>query len=104
MSRVRPFLPALVVFLAVPCILWMGGGVLDAQTRPPEVRPAYQYVGVEQTIARVDLRTGKIELLAQRGSTKSSLLMEQQRPWQWREIRVRDSAGSSRDGALKSGH
>ena len=104
MSRARPFLLAVVVFLAVPCILWMGGGVLSAQTRPSDVRPAFQYVGVEQTIARIELSTGRIELLAQRGFPKSSLLTEQQRPWQWREIRVRDSAGSARDGALKSGH
>lgn len=100
MFRGRPFLLALVVFLAVPYILWMGGGVLDAQTRPSEVRPAYQYVGVEQTIARIESSTGKIELLIQRGFPKSSLLTEQQRPWQWRKIRVRDSEG---DGAPKSG-
>ena len=104
MSRVRPFLLALVVVLAVPSILWMGGGVLSAQTRSSEVRPAYQYVGVQQTIARIELSTGRIELLAQRGFPKSSLLGEQQRPWQWRKIRVRQSADSSRDGALKSGH
>lgn len=104
MSRARPFLLVLVIFLAVPCILWMGGGALDAQTRPSEVRPAYQYVGVEQTIARINLSTGRIELLAQRGFPKSSLLTDQQRPWRWREIRVRDSAGNSRDGVLKSSH
>ena len=104
MSQARPFILALVIFLAIPCILWMGGSLLDAQTRPPEIRAAYQYVGVEQTIARIELSTGRIELLAQRGFPKSSLLTEQQRPWQWREIRIRDSAGSARDGALKSGH
>ena len=103
MSRARPFVLALVVVLAVPCILWMGGGVLDAQTRPAEGRPAYQYVGVEQTIARIELSTGRIELLAQRGLPKSSLVTEQQRPWQWREIRIRDGAGSAREGVLKGG-
>lgn len=101
MSRARSFFLALVIFLAVPCILWVGGGVLDAQTRPSEARLAYQYVGVEQTIARIDLATGRIELLAQRGLPKSSLLTEQQRPWRWREVRVRDSA---RDEVFKGGH
>ncbi len=104
MSRAKPFVLVLAVFLAVPCILWMGGGILHAQARSSEARSAYQYVGVDQTIARIELSTGRIELLAQRGLPKSSLLMEQQRPWQWREIRVRDSAGNSRDGASKSGH
>jgi len=79
----------------------MGGGTAGAQTRSAEVRPTYQYVGVEQTLARIDLSTGKIELLSQRGSPKSSLLIEQQRPWQWREIRVRDSARSARESIFK---
>jgi len=100
MSRAKPFFPALVVFAVIPCIWWVGGGVLNAQTRSAEARPAYEYVGVEQTIARIELSTGKIELLVQRGNPKSSLLTDQQRPWHWREIRIRDSA---EDGAPKIG-
>jgi hypothetical protein len=50
---------------------------------------AYQYVGVEQTIARVDTATGKIEVLSKQGETRASLLTKDARAWEWREIPLR---------------
>ncbi len=69
-----------------------GWGEAASQPEPTPARPAYQYVGVEQTIARIDRATGRIEILSQRSAPRSSLLSPQSRPWQWREIRVRDRA------------
>ncbi len=69
-----------------------GWGQAVSQPEPSTARPAYQYVGVEQTIARIDRATGRIEILSQRSAPRSSLLTPQSRPWQWREVRVRDRA------------
>ena len=69
-----------------------GWGQAVSQPEPSPNRPAYQYVGVEQTIARIDEATGRIEILFQRNTPRSSLLTRQSRPWEWREIRVRDSS------------
>ncbi len=73
-----------------------GWGQAVSQPGPPPDRPVYQYVGVEQTIARINMATGRIEVLYQRSTSRSSLLSPQSRPWQWREIRVRDRADDPR--------
>jgi hypothetical protein len=74
----------------VGAIAARGWGQAVSQPEPSPDRPAYQYVGVEQTIARIDGATGRIEILSQRSTPRSSLLTQQSRPWEWREIRVRD--------------
>jgi len=75
---------------AVGVLAARGWGQAVSQPEPSSDRPTYQYVGVEQTIARIDGATGRIEVLSQRTSPRSSLLTPQSRPWEWREIRVRD--------------
>ena len=88
-----------VLAFALGCVgVWsLGAGRLEAQTGASVARPAYQYVGVEQTIARIELTTGKIEILEQPESTRASLLVKHPKPWEWREVataeRRSDSAG-----------
>ncbi len=72
-----------------------GWGQPVSQPEPSPDRPVYQYVGVEQTIARIDRATGRIEVLSQRAAPRTSLLSPQSRPWHWREIRVRDRRSPS---------
>ena len=76
------------VLLAAWVLLGGRGGTLSAQTRPERAPPIYQYVGVEQSIARIDTATGRIEVLSKRGEPKASLLMPGSRPWEWREVPV----------------
>lgn len=79
--------------LAGSAVLWWGVQALRAQPKPKEP-PAYQYVGVQQTIARIDARTGRIEVLYKRGDPKASLLTPDHLPWEWREVRVREPRGA----------
>jgi len=76
------------VLVAAWVLLGGRGGTLSAQTRPERAPPTYQYVGVEQTIARIDTATGRIEVLSKRGEPKASLLMPGSRSWEWREVPV----------------
>ncbi len=67
-----------------------GWGQAVSQPEQAAARPTYQYVGVEQTVARIEVATGRIEILFQRNAPRTSLLSPQSRPWEWREVRVRD--------------
>jgi hypothetical protein len=67
----------------------LGGGVLNAQAKSGQSAPTYQYVGVEQTIARIDMASGRIEILYKPREPKASLLTPDSRPWEWREVPVR---------------
>lgn len=78
-----------------------GSGQDVSQPDASPARPVYQYVGVEQTIARIDAATGRIEVLYQRNAPRSSLLTPQSRPWEWREIRVRDRGDEARPPAAR---
>jgi hypothetical protein len=70
-------------------LLTWGVETLWAQAKGERTVAAYQYVGVEQTIARVDTATGKIEVLSKQGETRASLLTRDARAWEWREIPLR---------------
>ena len=94
-KRDRWVIVAAAVLLPGLAVLWWGGQTLWAQPKPKEPAGPYQYVGVQQTIARVDSRTGRIEVLYKRGDTKASLLMPDNMPWEWREVRVREPRGDS---------
>ena len=89
-KRDRWVIVAAAVLLPGLAVLWWGGQTLWAQPKPKEPAGPYQYVGVQQTIARVDSRTGRIEVLYKRGDPKASLLMPDSMPWEWREVRVRE--------------
>ena len=101
MSGLRMSVRVVTICVASLVLTLVGVGILSGQSlpgdrgkaskRPPGPARVYQYVGVEQTIARVDMATGKIEILSQRRSQRASLLVEHSRPWQWREVAVRES-------------
>lgn len=62
-----------------------------AQPRASEIRPpraAFDYVGVGDSLVRVDRDSGRVEILEQRDSPGLTLTIEQAKPWSWREIRV----------------
>lgn len=91
------------LWLAVGVVtIWCAGRfnklAAQSETRPTAV--AYQYVGVGQSIARIDTRTGAIEILSVRDDARASLLTPGRRPWSWRLIRLRrdDSADRGRSG------
>ena len=86
------------LLLAGQVLLCWGVETLRAQTRRERAAPAYQYVGVEQTIARVDTATGKIEILSKQGETRASLLTRDARPWEWREVPVRAERHQADEG------
>ncbi|MFH0983173.1 MAG: hypothetical protein V2A79_16765 [Planctomycetota bacterium] len=88
MLRSRSYVVMATLGLLLLAGMWAGSGALHAQTTPSVPKPTFQYVGVEQTIARVDLATGKIQILEQPDSTRASLLVKHSRPWEWREIPV----------------
>ncbi len=93
MSGNRRWLMIAVVVGAMAALL-CGVEALRAQTQPGRVKPAYQYVGVDQTIARVDPDAGRIEILSKRGEPRASLLMPDRKPWEWREVRVQENRGT----------
>lgn len=68
---------------------FLGGGELFAQPQAKEIRADYDYVGVMQTLARIDPRTGRIEVLSRRGDSRASLLWPDTGVWEWREVRLR---------------
>ncbi len=103
MPEKRKWLMVVVVVAGVAMLL-CGVQALWAQTQPGRARPAYQYLGVDQTIARVDPETGRIEILSKRGEPRASLLMQDRKPWEWREVRVREDRvpreGRGRESAV----
>ncbi len=60
----------------------------DAGPRASAAESRYQYVGVQQSIARIDLQNGGIEVLAREGETRASLLIPSGRAWSWRRVRI----------------
>ena len=95
MSKTRAYMFVVVLLAGQAVLLWCADA-LWAQSKPIEAKPVYQYVGVQQTIARVDQRTGRIEVLSRRGESRASLLVADPRPWEWREVRVREGQADSR--------
>lgn len=98
------------IVLAVWMWLYGLGGAVSAQTKDGRASPVYHYVGVEQTIARVEAATGRVEVLCKRGEPKASLLTPDSRPWEWREISVQtrrqresDRGDAGEEGAKASG-
>ena len=100
MSNSRIYVMGLIFCVAMFCVFLAGSQVLRGQSRsspqgdeipPVAAGPAYHYVGVEQTIAWIDPATGKIEILSQRNLSRSSLLAEHSRPWEWRKIKVKSN-------------
>ena len=98
MLRSRSYVVMATLGLLMLAGMWAGGAALHAQTTPSDLKPTFQYVGVEQTIARVNLATGKMEILEQRDSTRASLLVKQSRPWEWREIPVLEHRSAPGEG------
>ncbi len=92
MARKNRFVLVLLAAAAVTPWLIVAGGPLMAQSRPAPRQPAYQYVGVDRTIARVETATGRVEILTRKGETRASLLMPDRRPWRWREVRIDDQS------------
>ncbi len=81
---------ALGIVMAGHVLFSWGVGRIQAQSRPQESRTAYQYVGVQQTIARIDETTGRIEILSKVGESRASLLTQDARVWEWRRVQVRE--------------
>lgn len=71
-----------------------------SEIRPP--RPAFDYVGVGDSLVRVDRDSGKVEILEQRDSPGLTLTIEQAKPWSWREIRVDNRPRPGVRGARKA--
>ena len=102
MSKTRAYVFVGILLAGQAVLLW-GADALRAQAKPLEAKPVYQYVGVQQTIARVNQRTGRIEVLSRRGDSRASLLVADQRPWEWREVRVREGPPDSREPGPREG-
>ncbi len=96
MHEKRKWLMAGVVVVGVVMLL-CGAQTLRAQMQPGRAKPAYQYMGVDQTIARLDPETGRIEILSKRGEPRASLLMQDRKPWEWREVNVRADRATRED-------
>jgi hypothetical protein len=77
------------MLLVAQVFLCHGVEALRAQTKSERAAPTYQYVGVDQTLARVDISTGKIDILARPGEPRASLLTKGSKPWEWMEVPVR---------------
>lgn len=86
----RAAIGLIAVLVLVQWALLSGGGLLHAQSQPTPREPAYQYVGVDQTIARVETATGRVEILAKPGETRASLLIPDRRPWKWRDVPIEE--------------
>ncbi|MFQ5411820.1 MAG: hypothetical protein ACE5EC_05965 [Phycisphaerae bacterium] len=89
MKRLQGGVVSVVVCAAMAVMILLSAKGLGAQPGPAFTRPVYQYVGINQTIARVEQATGRIEILEQRDAPGLSLVHVQSRPWEWREIRIR---------------
>ncbi|MFQ5502731.1 MAG: hypothetical protein ACE5EQ_10590 [Phycisphaerae bacterium] len=89
MKKMHGGVVGVLVFAAVAVMILWSTQDLRAQQNSPFTSSVYQYVGVNQTIARISNATGKIEILEQHNAPGLSLLHPQARPWEWREIRIR---------------
>ena len=89
MKRLQNRVAGAIVFAAIAIMVLLGAEGLSAQQGSPTAQSVYQYVGINQTIARISNSTGKIEILEQHDAPGLSLLHPQSRPWEWREIRIR---------------
>ncbi len=88
------------VVIAALGVLLAGGWLAKAQelrgqSSQTASRKKYAYVGVEQSIARIDEATGRIEILFQKRSGRASLLVDQRDPWYWRPVRIQESDESA---------
>ena len=93
------------VGLAGVAMSWWAVQAWGQQPKAKEAAPpsAYQYIGVQQTIARVDTRTGRIDILCKRGEPTASMLMPDTRPWEWREVPLRESRSEEKPEGGKPG-
>lgn len=76
---------------------WFAAGIGQAAD-PPQAEQAevFEYVGLQHTIARVNTRTGRIDLLARGDETRVSLDTPGSRPWSWRPIPIKSSESRPR--------
>ncbi len=76
---------------------WFAAGPGHAADPPQDERvEAFEYVGLQYTIARVNVRTGKIDILTRGGETRVSLVTPGSRPWSWRPIPVKPTESTLR--------
>ncbi len=90
---------------AVVLALALGLSVGWAQPGPqaPAAGPEeYHYVGLQQTMARVHLRTGAIDILVREGETRVGLGTPGGRPWSWRSVRMSERESTARRPAPRS--
>ncbi|MFQ5423895.1 MAG: hypothetical protein ACE5F9_07935 [Phycisphaerae bacterium] len=76
------------ILAAVSGTWWVTASRSNAGPRASAAGSRYQYVGVQQSIARIDLQTGGIEVLTREGETRASLLIPSGRAWSWRRVRI----------------
>ncbi len=89
MSKTNRWTLVMALLILALAAFLLGGGDLLAQPQAKEIKADYDYVGVMQTMARIDQRTGRIEVLSRRGDARASLLSPGMEGWEWREIRLR---------------
>ena len=76
---------------------WFAADPGHAADPPQDERvEAFEYVGLQYTIARVNVRTGKIDILTRGGETRVSLVTPGSRPWSWRPIPVNPTESTLR--------
>ena len=77
---------------------WAQPGIQTPTAGPEE----YHYVGLQQTMARVHLRTGAIDILTREGETRVGLVTPGGRPWSWRPVRMSERESTARRPAPRS--
>lgn len=98
----RRGLPALACITGL-AICIAAGQFLQAEQPTAPTADAYHYVGVQQTIARVHVQTGEIDILARGRDTRSSLLIPDSRPWTWRPVRINSTEPNRRRPTTETG-
>jgi hypothetical protein len=77
------------LLLTGAAILVVAAWAIARPTSPQPAPPAYQYVGLDRTLVRVEQSTGRIWVLRYRGSGQLSLLTSPAEPgWAWQEVRI----------------
>ncbi len=97
-KRGRWIKTAMGIVLAWQVLSSWGDGLIQAEPPHQESRTDYQYVGVQQTIARIDATTGRIEILSKRGEPRASLLTPDMGGWEWRRVLIREGASQPPSG------